>query len=200
MRKWIAVPLVALVLGALPLGMVARAQMPAGDFGNLARYRAENEALAGHDDPARVVFMGDSITQNWAREPYLRDRTDHIGRGISGQTAPQMLLRFRSDVIALHPAVVHIMAGTNDVAGNTGPETPDEIYGYIVSMVELARANGIRVVLAGIPPTRYFNWRPEVGDQGAEIAAINARLAAYAKAHRIVFVDYARVLADPSGR
>ncbi len=131
------------------------------DWANLARYREANAAF-GTPGPGetRVVFYGNSITDSWAKffssefqgKPY-------IGRGISGQTTPQMLVRFRQDVIALKPAVVLILAGTNDIAGNTGPSTQQMIQDNLVSMVELARANGIRPVLASVLPAYDYPWR-----------------------------------------
>src|SRR5947199_9984723 len=119
------------------------------DWPNLARYHDADAALP---DPSpgetRIVFMGDSITDAWA----LPDK-NWINRGISGQTTPQMLVRFRPDVIALRPKVVVILAGTNDIAGNTGPETPEMIEDNLASMTELAQANGIKVVLSSVMPT-----------------------------------------------
>lgn len=176
---------------------------PAGDgvnqdWASIERYRAANQALIAEVAPRRVVFMGDSITQAWAAQAFIRDNEHYVGRGISGQTSPQMLVRFRSDVIALKPAVVHIMAGTNDVAQNTGPETPDEIFGYITSMVELARASKIKVVLASIPPAKDFPWRRGL-DPVPKIRALNDRLKAYAAQHGIDYVDYWAVLAAPDG-
>ena len=132
------------------------------DWPDLARYRAANANLAA---PApgenRVVFMGDSITDAWGHptgvffpgEPY-------INRGISGQTTPQMLIRFWPDVIALQPKVVVILAGTNDIAGNTGPSTPEMIQDNLMAMADLAKANGIRVVLASILPAATYPWQP----------------------------------------
>jgi lysophospholipase L1-like esterase len=142
--------------------------------------------------------MGDSITEGWAGQTLFKDNRDFVGRGISGQTSPQMLVRFRSDVIALKPAVVHIMAGTNDVAQNMGPETPDEIFGYITSMAELARAGKIKVVLASIPPAKDFPWRRGL-NPAPQIRALNGRLKDYAARHGIVYVDYWDVLAAPDG-
>lgn len=168
------------------------------DWANIERYRAANQALVAEVAPKRVVFMGDSITQAWAGQAFIRDNKDYVGRGISGQTSPQMLVRFRSDVIALKPAVVHIMAGTNDVAQNTGPETPDEIFGYITSMVELARASKIKIILASIPPAKDFPWRRGL-DPVSKIRALNDRLKAYAARRGIFYVDYWEVLATPDG-
>jgi enterochelin esterase-like enzyme len=123
------------------------------DWPNLCRYKAANAALA---EAPRVVFMGDSITEGWVRGDPGLFVDGVIGRGISAQTSPQMLVRFRQDVLALEPRVVHIMAGTNDIAGNTGPATVRDYQNNILAMVDLARANGIAVVLAGIPPSRQL--------------------------------------------
>ncbi|MEK9210647.1 GDSL-type esterase/lipase family protein [Sphingomonas sp. 2378] len=157
------------------------------DFGYLARYRADNAKLTpGH---SRIVFMGDSITENWASKVPQFFATERVGRGISGQTTSQMLLRFRQDVIDLHPTVVQIMAGTNDIAGNTGPTTDAQVQGNIMSMVELAQANGIRVILASIPPADHFEWKPGV-NPAPRIAAMNAWLKDYAGRVGATYADY----------
>jgi lysophospholipase L1-like esterase len=169
-----------------------------GDWANINRYREANAPLLATVDPRRVVFMGDSITQGWAPQPFIKDNPHFVGRGISGQTTPQMLVRFRSDVLALKPAVVHIMAGTNDVAGNTGAETPDEIEGYVAGMVEIAQAHGIKVVIASIPPALDFPWRPGLAP-GPKIQALNAWLKSYAAQKHVLYVDYWPVIATPEG-
>src|SRR6185312_10647855 len=137
------------------LATSASAQTNAADFAGLARYaRADSQLPPSKPGEHRVVFMGNSITDSWAVHfPAMFPGKPYIGRGISGQTTPQMLLRFRQDVIDLHPSVVVILAGTNDIAGNTGPATPEMIEGNLASMVELARFNGIRVVLSSITPS-----------------------------------------------
>ncbi|WP_294201314.1 SGNH/GDSL hydrolase family protein [uncultured Sphingomonas sp.] len=164
------------------------------DFAYLARYREANATLAAPvPGQPRVVFMGDSITENWAsRAPefFVKGR---IGRGISGQTTSQMLLRFRQDVIDLKPAVVQIMAGTNDIAGNTGPTTDAQVEGNIMSMVELAEANGIRVILASIPPADHFEWKPGL-PTAPRIATLNAWLKEYAARVGATYADYWSVL------
>lgn len=187
------------IILALSLVSSAFASQPAQaqDWANLARYRDADRALATKDR-ARVVFMGDSITEGWAGQPFIRDNRHFVGRGISGQTAPQMLVRFRSDVVALKPAVVHIMAGTNDIAGNTGPETEDETFGYVVSMAELARSNRIAVVIASVPPAADFPWRRGLSP-APRIVALNARLKAYAASHGAIYADYWSVLATAGG-
>lgn len=142
--------------------------------------------------------MGDSITQGWAGQPYIKDNANFVSRGISGQTTPQMLVRFRSDVIALKPAVVHIMAGTNDIAQNTGPESPRELEGYIRSMVELALANKIKVVLASIPPAKDFPWHRGL-IPAPQIHALNDWLKEYAARRGLVYVNYWSALATADG-
>lgn len=169
-----------------------------GDWAYVARYRDANQVLIAHPASARVVFMGDSITEGWANQPFIKDNPSYVGRGISGQTAQQMLVRFRSDVIALKPTIVHIMAGTNDIARNTGPETPEEIEGYIKSMVELALANGIKVVLASVPPAKEFYWHPGLWP-AAQIRALNDWLKEYAATRGVVYVGYWSVLTTTDG-
>ena len=210
MHKRLTVSLWAWVLVALPV----YAQLPAppatapvsppvgqgmnGDWAYIGRYREANQPLIAAPTAARVVFMGDSITEGWARESFIKDNPKYVGRGISGQTAPQMLVRFRADVIALKPAIVHIMAGTNDVAQNTGPEAPAEIEGYITSMVELALQNKITVILASIPPAKAFYWHPGL-EPAAQIRALNDWLREYAASRGLAYVDYWSVLATTDG-
>ena len=180
------------------IAVAVPSQAPAADdWANLSRYREANQSLSPAD-AQRVVFIGDSITEGWQSRPFIHDSPHFVGRGISGQTAPQMLVRFRSDVVALKPAVVHIMAGTNDIAGNTGAENEDEVFGYIVSMVQLARANGIEVVLASIPPAADFPWRRGL-DPAPKIQSLNARLKAYARSHSLAYADYWSALASRDG-
>ncbi len=165
------------------------------DHGQLCRYRAQNAALR---DPVRVVFMGDLITDNWiGADPALFTR-GLVDRGISGQTTSQMLLRFRQDVIALHPKAVHIMAGTNDIAGNTGAATRDTVQGHIETMAELAQAHGIKVILASIPPAAAFPWSSDKRP-APQIAAFNAWLRGYARAHGYTYVDYHTAMTTPEG-
>jgi lysophospholipase L1-like esterase len=167
-----------------------------GDWAFLDRYRQENLALK--DDSSRVVFMGDSITEGWAGTPFISANPHFVGRGIGGQTTEQMLVRFRADVIELKPKLVHIMGGTNDVAGNNGPESDQDIEAAIASMVDLALANRIRVVLASIPPAADFHWRPGL-DPATRIRRLNEWLKAYAVQAGITYVDYWPVLATETG-
>ena len=182
-----------------PAKALANAQKILQDWANLGRYRDANAQLA---PPAagetRVVFMGDSITDYWvvrSPETFFQGKP-YIDRGISGQTTPQMLVRFRADVIALHPKVVVILAGTNDIAGNTGPETLEEIEGYLTSMVELARANRIRVVLASLLPVTDAIRPQTVRRPPEKIIALNAWIKDYAKAHHIAYLDYYSAMLD----
>ncbi|TWB43862.1 SGNH/GDSL hydrolase family protein [Nitrospirillum pindoramense] len=166
------------------------------DFAYLNRYAADNEKLK--PGSVQVVFMGDSITQLWVDKTPGFFTPGRVGRGISGQTTAQMLLRFRQDVIDLHPKVVHIMAGTNDLAQNWGPVSPQQLKNNIMSMVELAQKHGITVILAGIPPALDFKWRHGL-DPAPKIAAHNAWLKEYAAQVGALFVDYKDVVGDGKG-
>ena len=165
------------------------------DWPNLCRYRVEN---ATPPKSLRAVFMGDSITEFWVRADPDLFANDVVGRGISGQTSPQMLLRFFQDVIELHPRTVHIMAGTNDIAGNTGPGTAQDFKNNIMAMVDLAHAHRIQVVLASILPARGLPWKPALGP-AADIVALNTWLRSYAESSRSGYVDYYSVLVDAQG-
>ena len=167
------------------------------DWPWLERYRQANAALgapaAGEN---RVVFYGNSITEGWAQ--YFASEfpgKPYIGRGISGQTTPQMLVRFRQDVVALQPKVVVILAGTNDIAGNTGPSTIEMIEDNMASMSEIAAANHIRVVLSSVLPVYDYPWRRGLEPAG-KIIALNAWLRDYATSHGAVYLDYHTAMAD----
>src|SRR3954451_3230893 len=167
----------------------AREQRLRLDPAGLARYRDENAKLAPTPGVPRIVFMGDSITENWRNlMPGFFER-GHVGRGISGQTTMQMLVRFRQDVIELRPKVVQIMAGTNDIAGNTGAASDADIERNIRSMTELAQAHGIRVILASIPPAADFPWRQGL-NPGPRIERLNAWLKSYAAKSGTIYADY----------
>jgi len=168
------------------------------DFGGLTHFKEANVTL-GAPKPGedRVVFMGDSITQGWKLDKAFPGKP-YVNRGISGQTTPQMLVRFRQDVIDLKPKVVVILAGTNDIAGNTGPMTLEQTEGNLASMADLAIANGIRVVLCSILPAFDYQWAP--GLQPAQkIAQVNAWLKDYAKQKGYVYVDYYSAMKDDRG-
>jgi lysophospholipase L1-like esterase len=168
------------------------------DWSNLCRYATENAEVLANGTRPRVVFLGDSITENWKLgDPTLFNATT-LDRGIGGQTTPKILLRFYQDVVALRPRVVHIMAGVNDIMGNTGPTSDATIVNNIRAMIDIAKANGIRVVLAGITPSQAFVVRPG-DDFRPRIAAVNLQLAQLAKEMRVTFVDYGAVLANAEG-
>jgi len=167
------------------------------DWANLKRYATENSQLPPpRPQEQRVVFMGNSITEGWIKmDSAFFAGQSYVNRGISGQTTPQMLVRFRQDVIELKPAVVVILAGINDIAENTGPITLEAIFGNIVSMAELARANNIRVVLCSVLPAYAFRWRPHL--QPAEkVVALNAMIKEYCEKQNIVYVDYYSAMVD----
>jgi lysophospholipase L1-like esterase len=169
------------------------------DWANLSRYQSANAALpAPARGEERVVFMGDSITDAWPRiGPFFAGKP-YLGRGIGGQTTPQMLVRFRADVVALQPRVVVLLAGINDIAGNTGPSTLAMIQDNLRSMVEIAQANGIRVVLASILPALDFPWRPGL-QPAAKVVAMNTWIKVYAESHSCIYLDYFTALADERG-
>jgi lysophospholipase L1-like esterase len=169
------------------------------DWAQLGRYRAADQALPA-EAAGRVVFYGDSITDAWEYNGgSFFPGKPYVNRGISGQTTPQMLVRFRQDVVALHPETVVILAGTNDIAGNTGPSTPEMIEDNFKGMVEIARANGIRVILASILPAAQYPWRPEIADVPAKIAAVNAWLKDYCAQEKLTYLDYWTAMAGPDG-
>lgn len=171
--------------------------LTAQDWANLKRYEEDNKKIsAPKPGENRIVFMGNSITEGWvSADPNFFNGRPYIGRGISGQTTPQMLVRFRQDVIDLKPKVVVILAGINDIAGNTGPTTLEQIMGNLASMAELAKANGIKVVLSSVLPALDFPWRR--GLQPAEkVIALNAMIKKYASEKGHVYLDYWTAMAD----
>lgn len=178
------------------------------DWAEVGRYREANAAIsAATKDEKRVVFLGDSITEGWVNPRFgeFFPGKPYVGRGISGQTTPQMLVRFRPDVIALEPRVVVILAGTNDIAGNTGPMTLEEIEGNLVSMSELAHAHGTRVVLSSVTPVSDLTT-PEgkkivqtLRRPPEKILAINEWIRKYAAEHGDVYLDYFAAMADEKG-
>ena len=172
------------------------------DYGQLARYREADTALA---PPAagenRVVFYGDSITDIWKLADYFPGKP-YVNRGIGGQTTPQMLVRFRQDVIDLHPKVVVFLAGTNDIAGNTGKMRDEDIEANLSSMVELARAHDIRVVLSSVLPVHNYTERSKdffAQRPPARILALNSWLQDYGSKNGIVYLDYFSAVVDDKG-
>ncbi len=171
------------------------------DWANLARFADANAALP---PPApkeeRVVFMGDSITQGWKLDQAFPGKP-YVNRGISGQTTPQMLIRFRPDVVDLKPAVVVILAGTNDIAGNTGPMTLKQIEDNLASMVDIARANKIRVVLSSVMPVHPSEKRPQFFKERPpeKIVELNQWIRSYCERNRIVYLDYFSAMVGPDG-
>lgn len=167
------------------------------DWPYLNKYRQENtKVLFPEPDENRIVFMGDSITEFWSSvQPEFFLGKNYINRGISGQTTPQMLLRFRADVINLKPKLVVLLAGGNDIAGNTGPSTLEMIQNNIFSMIELAQAHQIKPILCSVLPANHFYWKPK--EKPADtIITLNKTLRHYAVAKGILFVDYYSQMAD----
>ena len=171
--------------------------IPFEDWANLHKYEKANAEVGlpkANED--RVVFMGNSITEGWVRnDPEFFNSNSFIGRGISGQTTAQMLIRFRPDVMDLKPKAVVILAGTNDIAANKGPVTIENTAGNIFSMVELAQANGIKVVLASVLPANRYSWRPAIYPAD-KIIELNKLIKAYAEEHDIVYLDYYTPMVD----
>jgi lysophospholipase L1-like esterase len=192
--------LAALGAGAAPAcsGPSEEEERLRNDWAYLARYRAENAALLAQRRRVDVVFMGDSITEAWVEKAPHFFAAGRVGRGISSQTTPQMLVRFRQDVIDLGPGVVHIMAGTNDIAGLTGPMTAQMSQANFTTMTQLAQANGLRVILASIPPAALFPWRLGL-ETAAPIIALNAWLRDYAARVGAVYADYHGAMSDGRG-
>lgn len=169
------------------------------DWAALCYYRADNARVAAlPESERRVVYMGDSITELWgvAAGDFFRD--GRINRGISGQGGERMVVRFVADVVALKPRMVHILAGTNDIAGNGGARSEQDLRNNIIAMASIARANDIAVVLASLPPAAAFPWRPGI-KPAAQIRAHNLWLADYARRTGAVFVDYYSLLATADG-
>jgi lysophospholipase L1-like esterase len=167
------------------------------DWANLNKYKNENTLLA---PPAsgekRIVYFGDSITEGWGTVyPDFYIGKNYINRGINGQTTPQMLLRFRTDVIELKPKIVVILAGTNDIAGNTGPTTLEMILGNLISMCELAKANDIKVILCSVLPAYDYPWKSGL-EPAHKIEALNKMIMRYANANNITYVDYYSAMVD----
>ena len=221
MRVWMKLMLVSLVT----IPMVAQVQSPAAgaaqaqpaqaakpamdpceamrkkldDWPQLGRYADANASLSA-TQLGRVVFYGDSITDAWTRDGgAFFPGKPYVNRGISGQTTEQMVVRFRQDVIDLSPQTVVILAGTNDIAGNTGPETQAMIEDNFRSMIDLARANSIRVVLASVLPAAAYPWKPSAGSPAEKIRALNDWLKSYAASQNLTYLDYYSAMVGPDG-
>ncbi len=202
MKLWKVLALVALAPAAICVAQsaaeISRMQAQLADWAQLGRYTADNASLP-KDASGRVVFYGDSITDAWGRSlgSFFPGRP-YVNRGISGQTTPQMLVRFRQDVVDLHPAAVVVLAGTNDIAGNTGPSTPEMIQNNFKSMADLAKANGIRVIIASILPVADYPWKPGL-QPALKIQSLNNWLAGYCVTHGLTYLDYYTAMADEHG-
>jgi lysophospholipase L1-like esterase len=167
------------------------------DWPNLKRYQEKNSNLSlVQENEQRVVLMGNSITEAWSWvHPEFFENKLYVNRGISGQTTPQMLIRFRQDVVELNPTVVVILAGINDIAGNTGPSTLEMILNNIKSMIEIAQANNIKVVLCSVLPANRFNWQPKK-QPADDVIQLNKMIKAYADENTIPYVDYYSAMVD----
>jgi lysophospholipase L1-like esterase len=174
------------------------ARMLREDWPWLGYYAAENERLLASGVETRVVFLGDSITEGWSQKRPAFFKPGRVNRGIGGQTTAQMVLRMLQDVLQLKPRFVHIMAGTNDIAGNTGPMTVAQSSDNLRAMIMLAHASGIDVLLASVPPAASFPWRPGL-ETVRPIRELNAWAKGYARQHGLTFVDYTAALGDETG-
>lgn len=178
---------------------IAQMKAQLEDWAQLGRYRAADLALPA-TEPGRVVFYGDSITDGWVENGgKFFPGKPYVNRGISGQTTPQMLVRFRQDVVDLHPEAIVILAGTNDIAGNTGASTLAMIEDNFRSMTEIAKANGIRVILSSVTPVAQYPWRPSVENPAGKIQDLNAWLKSYCGQEKLTYLDYWTAMADKDG-
>lgn len=176
---------------------ISISEMLAQDWANLGHFKEANDSIsAPGPEENRVIFMGNSITIGWLHNvpEFFKDKP-YINRGISGQTTPQMLLRFRQDVIDLNPKIVVILAGINDIAHNTGPMTLEQIMDNLKSMAELARSNGIEPILCSVLPAYDFPWRPGM-EPYKKVPPLNAMIKSYATANDIIYLDYFSEMAD----
>ncbi len=190
--------LVSLVVSGGFAGVMAQ---PAQDWANFERYQLDNQVVkALPQDKRCVVFMGNSITENWVRRhKEFFEQNGYVGRGISGQTTYQMLLRFYDDVVNMHPKAVVINAGTNDIALNNHVYVEDRTFRNITLMAQIAKENGIKVILTSVTPCDHYIWRPQVTDVVRKIGRLNARIKAYAKKNGMEYVDYFSAMADSKG-
>lgn len=186
-----------LVYCILFLTIIMGGKVKAQDWPNLNKYQNENTKLAPREPgKKRILFIGDSITEMWSTtNPSFFSGKPYINRGIGGQTTPQILVRFRADAIALQPAVIVLLAGINDIAGNTGPSTIEMIRDNIFSMAELAKANNIKIILCSVLPAYDFPWKPNQ-NPAEKVMALNKMIKEYADAHNIIYLDYYSALVD----
>ena len=169
------------------------------DWANLKKYEQQNTQIKQQTMDQKIVLMGNSITEFWSHsDSTFLVRNHYINRGISGQTTPQMLLRFRQDVVELHPSMVVILAGINDIAENTGPISLEQTFGNIASMAEIAVANKIKVVLCSVLPAYDFPWRRGM-NPAPKVIQLNAMLKVYAEKNNMVYVDYFSAMVDERG-
>ena len=178
------------------IALTSMALLSAQDWPQLQKYQNDNAKILDEKTPVKVVFMGNSITQGWAdmRPEFFKDH-GFIGRGIGGQTTPQMLLRLRQDVLDLKPEAVVILAGINDIAQNTGPITLKETLGNIQSMAELALAHGINPIICSVLPANSFPWRPEIIPT-QQVIDLNSQLQRWALEKHLVYVDFYTPMVD----
>ena len=178
------------------IALTSMALLSAQDWPQLQKYQSDNAKILDEKTPVKVVFMGNSITQGWAdmRPEFFKDH-GFIGRGIGGQTTPQMLLRLRQDVLDLKPEAVVILAGINDIAQNTGPITLKETLGNIQSMAELALAHGINPIICSVLPANSFPWRPEIIPT-QQVIDLNSQLQRWALEKNLVYVDFYTPMVD----
>ncbi len=192
------ISLIVALCCTLLTGSVAYAQKPnPDDWGNLKRYREQNKEVVWHyRGNGKVVFMGNSITDNWYKfHPEFFKKYGFVGRGISGQTTPQMLVRFRQDVVNIGAETVVILAGTNDIAGNTGYSSLEMIMDNIKNMCDIAKANKIKPVLCSVLPAYQYSWKKSV-KPNVLIPQLNAMIREYALQNRITYVDFYSALVD----
>ena len=187
---------VLVLLIMVSLNSTAQNKVP---FEHYARYESENKNLLNRPaDPNRIILMGNSITESWVTidSAFFKGKS-YINRGISGETTSQMLIRFRSDVIELHPKAVVLLAGINDIAENNGPISIEHIFGNIQSMIELAQVNQIEVILCSVLPATQFPWRKHL-KPAEKIIQLNELLEKYAVQHDVIYLDYYSVLVNDS--
>lgn len=194
MKKLLAIATIAM------MALTTNAQR-SKDWAQLYRYTGANIELNNQkNNGKRVVLLGNSITEYWvSKHPDFFKKTGYIGRGISGQTSYQFLVRFREDVVNLNPKVVVINAGTNDIAENTGPYIEERTLGNIISMVEIARANKINVILSSVLPCSKMYWSG-ARDVAQKIESLNKRIAEYAKKNKIPYIDYYSAMVEGEDR